>query len=395
MHAKPKLVYVVSEDWYFVSHRIALAVAAKEAGYDVTVITQVNRHDDAIRDAGLALEPLAFNRSSLNPVSDAKTLGRLTALYRRLAPSVVHHVAIKPVLYGSLAARRAGVPGVVNALMGLGYVFTSGDVKARVLKPLVRTALKAALSHRNSRVIVQNADDEQMLCTEHLAERSTIRLIRGSGVDLTAFPFSVPPAGRPRVVLPARMLRDKGVVEFVDAARILKSEGIDAEFVLAGSPDLVNPSSLTDAEISGWVREGLVTYLGWREDMTAVLTSATVVCLPSYREGLPKVLLEAAACGRAIVTTDVPGCRDVVQDGVNGWLVPPRDAKALADAVRAALTRDDLRARYAHASRQLVEREHAIDAVIGATLAVYTEVLGSVTGAQGRSSHKKAGVDRR
>jgi glycosyltransferase involved in cell wall biosynthesis len=394
VHAQPKLVYVVSEDWYFVSHRIALAVAAKEAGYDVTVITQVNRHGDKIRDAGLALEPIAFDRSTINPFSDAKTLGHLVALYRRLTPDIVHHVAMKPVLYGSLAARRARVPGVVNALMGLGYVFTSGDVKARALKPLVRTALKAALSHRNSRVIVQNADDEQLLRTEHLAEPSAIRLIRGSGVDLTAFPFSEPPAGRPRVVLPARMLRDKGVVEFVTAARILKAEGVDADFVLAGSPDPVNPSSLTDAEITSWVREGLVTYLGWREDMPALLASATVVCLPSYREGLPKVLLEAAACGRAIVTTDVPGCREIVQDGVNGWLAPPRDATALADALRAALTRDDLRASFAHAGRQLIEREHAIGAVIGATLAVYAEVLGSVTGAQGRSSHKRAGVDR-
>ncbi len=385
VHPKAKLVYVVSEDWYFVSHRIALAVAAKDAGFDVTVITQVHRHGDIIRDAGLSLEPIAFDRSSVNPFSDAKTLNRLTALYRRLQPDIVHHVAMKPVLYGSLAARRAGVPGVVNALMGLGYVFTSGDLKARVLKPFIRTGLKAALNHRNSRVIVQNADDAQMLRTERLAEASTIRLIRGSGVDLTEFPFSVPPAGRPRVVLPARMLRDKGVVEFVEAARILKSEGIEAEFVLAGSPDPVNPSSLTDAVIYSWVREGLVTYLGWRDDMTAVLASATVVCLPSYREGLPKVLLEAAACGRAIVTTDVPGCREVVSDGVNGWLVPPRDAAALADALRAALTRDDLRTRYASAGRQRVEREHAIGAIISATLAVYDEILGDGPGVEGRT----------
>ena len=377
VQSKPKLVFVVSEDWYFVSHRMPLALAAKKHGYDVTVVARTANHAGAIRDRGLNLIAFAIDRSGTNPLADGAMMLRLTQLYRQLQPDIVHHVAMKPVVYGAMAARRARVPGVVNALMGLGYVFTSNTAKARALRPFVRTALKRALSPRNSRVIVQNRDDRQMLLDEGLAPQDRIALIRGSGVDLAAFPFSPIPEGRPRVVLPARLLRDKGIVEFVEAARILKAEGVDAEFVLAGSPDPANPSSLSDAEIASYVREGLMTCLGWRSDMAAVLTSATLVCLPSFGEGLPKALLEAAAIGRAIVATDVPGCREIVFPGDNGWLVPPRDARALAAALRAALTDRDRLTQYAQSGRARVERDHSEDRIIAETLAVYDALLES------------------
>ncbi len=370
---RPKLLYLVTEDWYFVSHRLALAKAAEAEGYEVSVVTRVDKHGDEIRDAGLNLIPISFHRSGLNPIGETRFLAQLIAIYRKVRPDIVHHVAMKPVLYGSLAARVTKVKCVVNAIMGLGFVFSSESPKARVLRPLVRRALASALGHSNSRVIVQNEDDRGLLISGRLAPANQIELIRGSGVDLEAYPLQPLASGRPKVVLPARMLKDKGVLEFVEAARLLKRDGVDAEFVLAGAPDLLNPSSISDADIEGWVREGLVTYLGWRDDMAAVLASATIVCLPSYREGLPKALLEAAAIGRPIVTTNVPGCREVVRDGVNGWLVPSRDAPALAMALRQALADRARCQQFGIAGRNLVETSLSLRHVINQTLAVYRD----------------------
>ena len=371
---RKKLLYLVTEDWYFVSHRLALAEAARDSGYEVSVVTNVTKHGDLIRNAGLNLIPIDFDRSGLNPLRDSATIAKLTAIYRREKPDVVHHVAMKPVLYGSIAARVAHVPCVVNAIMGLGYVFTSGSRKAKVLRPAVRAALRAALSSTQSRVIVQNRDDREHLIKSRLAEPGSIRLIRGSGVDLADFKITPPPAGRPRIVLPARLLRDKGVFEFIEAARLLKRDGVDAEFVLAGAPDPLNPGSLTKSEIDAYEREGLVTALGLRDDMAAVFANAMIVCLPSYREGLPKALLEAAASGRPIVTTDVPGCREIVEHDVNGLLVPARNAHALAAALHRLIADPVLRGRLAAAGRAHVEAEFTLPRIIAETLAVYGEL---------------------
>ncbi len=371
---KKKLLYLVTEDWYFVSHRLALAEAARDAGYDVTVVTNVAKHGGVIRNAGLKLIPADFDRSGLNPRRDSATIAKLAAIYRREKPDVVHHVAIKPVLYGAIAARAAKVARVVNAIMGLGYVFTSESAKAQMLRPAVRLALRAALSAKSSRVIVQNRDDRAQLIKSGLADAGSIRLIRGSGVDVSSYATIPPPAGRPRVVLPARLLRDKGVVEFVEAARLLSRDGVDAEFVLAGAPDPLNPASLSASEIATFVREGVVTDLGWRDDMASVFAEATIVCLPSYREGLPKALLEAAASGRVIVTTDVPGCREIVQHNVNGLLVPARNAHALAAALHRLIADPVLCARLAAAGRRVVEAEFSLPRIIAETLAVYSEL---------------------
>lgn len=371
-----KLVYLVTEDWYFVSHRLPLALAAREAGYDVSVITRVDRHGATITNNGLTLIPIDFSRSGLGPLHEAATIRHLVSLYKSIMPDIVHHVAMKPVIYGSLAARLAGVPGVVNAMMGLGYVFSSETAKARLLRPAVRIGLKAALSGRNTRVIVQNGDDYDLFQSQGLAHTSTLRLIRGSGVDPAAFTVTHPPAGVPAVILPARILKDKGVVEFVAAARILKSQGVEGRFILAGDPDPLNPAAILDAQIAAWVNEGVVEHTGWLspDDMKNAMAAASIVCLPSYREGLPKALLEAAASGRAIVTTDVPGCREIVRHGVNGWRVPARDASALAIVLANALRNPDLCRKYGVAGRAMVESDFSLSQVIGATLDVYREL---------------------
>lgn len=372
--SRRKLVYVATEDWYFVSHRLALAEAARDAGYDVSVVTNVAQHGEKIAKAGLTIIPLPFVRSSLDPWRETGTLAALTRIYRRIRPDVVHHVALKPVVYGALAARAANVPRVVSAVMGLGFVFASDSAKARFLRPALRVGLRQAFAGAGTRIIVQNQDDRDQLVAERLADPKRIRLIRGSGVDINAFTPSPLPAGRPRIVLPARMLRYKGVGDFIAAARICKANGLDAEFILAGAPDSLNPASLTDAELQALAAEGTVTYLGWRDDMTAVIRDATIVCLPSYyREGLPKSLLEAAASARAIVATDVAGCREIVRHGVNGLLVPPRDPEALSVALTSLLKDPARCAAFGAAGRRMVEEEFSLPRVIAETLSVYSE----------------------
>jgi glycosyltransferase involved in cell wall biosynthesis len=370
-----RLLYLVTEDWYFCSHRLPLAVAARAAGYEVAVATRVSVHAEQICAAGLQLVPLGLSRRGQNPLRELGSVAEIVRVYRRVRPDIVHHVALKPVLYGSLAARFSRVPAVVNALAGLGYVFSSADLKARVLRPVVRAAYHLLLDGSNRRLIVQNPDDRDLFSRDGLVDPSRIHLIRGSGVELSRFAAAPEPDGLPLVVLPARMLRDKGVEEFVAAARSLKQQGIGARFALVGDPDAENPAAIDEATLRRWHREGVVEYWGWREDMTAVLRECHLVCLPSYREGLPKALIEAAASARAIVTCDVPGCRDVVTEGENGLLVPPRDSAALANALRRLIVDPQLRARMGARGRQRAVAEFSVERVIADTLSLYRQLL--------------------
>jgi len=369
-----RLLYLVTEDWYFCSHRLPLAVAAREGGYDVLVATRVADHGDRIRAAGLQLIPLGLSRRGQNPVRELGSVAEIVGVYRRVRPDLVHHVALKPVLYGSLAARLTRVPTVVNALAGLGYVFSSGDLQAKAMRPFVRAAYHLLLDGRNRRLVVQNPDDRDLFARSGLVDAERIRLIHGSGVDPTCFQPTPEPAGPPLVVLPARMLRDKGVHEFVAAARLLRQQGIAARFALVGDPDPENPAAIDEVRLRQWEAEGVVEYWGWRDDMAAVFAECHLVCLPSYREGLPKALIEAAASGRAIVTCDVPGCREVVDDGDNGLLVPPRDSAALAAALHRLIVDPALRERMGDRGRARAVAEFSIQRVIADTLAVYREL---------------------
>lgn len=366
-----RILYFVTEDWYFCSHRLPLAIAAREAGFSVTVVTRVREHGDAIRAAGLELVPFEIARSSMNPLRELFTLWRLLVVYLRIRPDIVHHVAMKPVLYGSLAAYLAGVPGVINALAGMGWLFTSARGRARLIKHGVRVALRRLLARGIA--LVQNPDDAELLSRLGVPDRN-IRRIAGSGVDLAYFHPSPEPEGVPVIVLPARLLWDKGVGEFVEAARVLKARGLSTRFLLVGDPDPANPASVPVGRLVEWVREGTVEHLGWIHDMPGVYARAHIVCLPSYREGLPKALIEAAAAGRPIVTTDVPGCREVVANGVQGLCVPPRDAHALAEALARLIADPVLRVRMGAAARARAETEFGLDAVIDQTLALYREV---------------------
>lgn len=370
----PRLLFLVTEDWYFCSHRLPLACAARDAGFDVAVATRVTAHGERIRAAGLRLIPLTLRRSGRNPWRELMSIAEITRLYRAEKPDIVHHVALKPVLYGSLAARIAAIPSVVNALAGMGYVFTSGKPSARLLRPLVTLAFRLLL--KRGCIILQNPDDRAVLLKAGVAFPEQITLIRGSGVDTAHFtPVPEPDAAVPLVVLPARMLWDKGVGEFVAAAHMLRDEGLAARFMLAGDRDPDNPAAIPAAQLETWRAAGIVEWHGRQEDMARLLAQSHIVCLPSYREGLPKALLEAAASGRAIVATDVPGCREAVRHGVNGLLVPARDAAALADALRRLITDPALRREFGQRGREMAEKKFSVEKITAETLALYRKLL--------------------
>lgn len=377
MGAEPRrLLFVVTEDWYFASHRLPLALAAKRAGYDVAVATRVDRHADLIRCEGIELIPLRrLRRSSLNPLRELAAIVELTRVMRRWRPSLVHLVALKPVLYGAVACRLAGVTARVNALAGLGFVFLADKPLAHALRPFVKGALRWTLGGARAATIVQNPDDRHLLVDQKLVDASHVRLIRGSGVDLTRFAAGAALATPPIALLMSRMLWDKGVGEFVAAARLLKTRGVAARFVLAGDPDTENPAAIPMGQLEQWRNDGVVEWWGHRDDTETVLAQSQIVVLPSYREGLPKVLLEAAACGRPMIATDVPGCREVVEHGVTGLLVPPRAAEPLADAIADLLADPTRCAQMGQRARALAEREFGIETVIERTLGVYRELL--------------------
>lgn len=374
---KPKLLFLVTEDWVFCSHRLSLARAARDAGYDVVVVTRVNRHGAVIENEGFRLYPLSLSRRSIDPLREQATLRQIIAIYRAERPDLVHHVALKPIIYGSLAARSAGVPAVVNAFTGLGYVFIAQGAKGAALRAVAGGLLKLALRRVRARTILQNDDDADSLVKAGIVRRQDIVIIRGSGVDLSLFPVTPPPAGVPLVVLTARQLWDKGVGEFVAAARRLRGEGVQARFVLVGDADVDNPAAVPEQTLLKWREAGDVEWWGHRDDVPAILASCHIVCLPSYREGLPKTLLEAAAAGRPSVTTDVPGCRDIVIHGETGLVVPARDEVALADALRQLLADAALRERYGLAARRLVESGFTQQHVAQQTLALYAELRGT------------------
>jgi glycosyltransferase involved in cell wall biosynthesis len=368
---KRKLLLFITEDYYVVSHRLPLAVAAQADGYDVTIVARERNCGDVIRRAGLRLIPFENARSSLNPFSDLRMIARLIALYRREQPDIAHHVAMKPILYGSLAAKTVRRARVVNAIAGMGWLFTSQKGHARWLKPIVKRALKSLTA--SGLTIVQNPDDQAMLVELGL-DPGRIRLIPGAGVDLEVFRPTAAPNGPPTVVMATRLLWDKGVAEFIAAARLLRTRGVDARFVLAGEPDPLNPASVSADDVRGWTREGIIEYAGFVADMPGLLSRSHVVCLPSYREGLPKSLIEAAAAGRAIVTTDVPGCREAVRDGYNGFLVPPRSTNELAAALERLIVDPVLRDEMGRHGRVLAEDRFGQDTIVRQTLAVYDEL---------------------
>jgi glycosyltransferase involved in cell wall biosynthesis len=283
---------------------------------------------------------------------------------------------MKPVLYGSIAAYFSGCKNIVNAFTGLGFLFVSNKLQARLMRSVLKRLFRLSINGKNSRLILQNTDDVNLITTNKIVAKSKIHLIRGSGVDLQQYFPKKENRGVPIIMLASRMLWDKGIDEYIKAAGYLSSLNIKARFVLVGQTDSENPSGISKQQLNTWVNSGVVEWWGHKENMSEILNQAHVVCLPSYREGLPKVLLEAAACGRPIVTTDAPGCREIVKDGVNGFLVPVRDATAVADALIKLIKSPELRIQMGVKGRELVEKKFSLEKINAETLQVYERLLG-------------------
>ncbi len=382
MPAQQKILYIVNEAYFFLSHRLAVARTAVAEGFEVHVAAPEDHvwapagfSVEAIEEAGFHYHPIALSRRGTRPLEELATFLAIWRLLRSLRPDLVHTLTIKPVLYGGIAARLAGVRGLVNAVTGLGQIFGAKGWRAAMLRLAVSRLYGWSLGHGNARLIVQNPDDGDILVRLGAVKAEGVELIRGSGVDLAQFAFSPDPGGEPVFVLPARLIWDKGIQEFVDAAALLRQRGVTARFALIGDTHPSNPRAVPEATLRGFAAEG-VEWWGRCDDMPAIFASVHAVVLPSnYREGVPKVLIEAAASGRPIVATDNPGCREIARHEENALLVPPRDAAALAAAL-ARLAKDPaLRRRLGQGGRRIAEAEFDENQVAARTLEIYRRLL--------------------
>jgi len=372
-----KIIYIVNVDWFFISHRLPIALEALKQGHDVHVFTKDTGKMEYLKSLGIRVCPINLERGSVNPFKSLKLLLDLKEKITSIQPDVVHLVTIKPVLIGGLASILAKVPSIVYAISGLGFIFTNTMLKAKILRLGIIPLYRLALSAKNKTVIVQNLDDLRILRHYVAIPESQTTLIPGSGVDLKQFDFQPLPLTNKIVLMACRLLADKGVYEFHRSVRLLKEKYPDVKFVLVGGIDPDNPTSLTKKELNEWVERGDLEWWGHQRDMSEILSQATIVVLPSYREGMPKVLLEAQALGRPIVTTDVPGCREAIEDGKTGFLVQVKDEQSLANAIEKLIINDELCLQFSHNARVLAEQKFDIKQVVKTHINIYENLVQS------------------
>jgi len=387
-NAQMQVLFVGNSFEYFASHRLALAKAAKSAGWSVHVATPPSKQGASLESHGITHHLLAMDRSGINPFRELRSLLRIRRIYDEVKPDLVHLIGPKSVMYGGLVARWKSIPAMVCLIPGMGYIYVLGGLKGRLVRAMGHAGYRLGLLHPNKRVIFQNPEDLQLFVDRHLCSATEAALILGSGVDPQKFQASKEPEGKPIAVFASRFLREKGVAIFADTGRQLLREGISARFALVGDLDPGNPSSVSKEQIRAWEQDGIENW-GFRQDMPKMFASCHVVCLPSYRrEGIPKVLIEAASCGRPIVTFDMPGCREIVQNGVNGMVVPTKDVSAYKSAVRCLLEDANLRQQFGLAGRKRVEQMFSLDQINQQTLDIYNQVCPErrSNGFQGRQS---------
>jgi len=356
-----------------------LAKAARDSGWDAALTTRIsNLKKDILRENIKIFQLKKFKRRIQSPLKELNSLLELLTIYRKFRPDIVHHVAFKPVIYGTIAARLTGVDSIVNAFAGLGFLFTSENKNMVFFQRVTLLLLKFLFKSKKVRLILQNTDDLHLMLSHDVVRKDQLVLIPGSGVDTQSFKPCPEPLGLPVVLLPSRMLWDKGVKEFVQAANLLNFDDRIARFVLVGAPDQENPASISTDLIKKWESDGVIEWWGYRSDMSEVYAKSHIVCLPSYREGLPKVLLEAASTGRPIITTNTQGCKDAVCQGVNGFLVPVRDAEALVDALRTLLSDPELRSSMGMRGRELVMKEFSQEKIVRKTMELYNSLVNEI-----------------
>ncbi len=371
----PRVLFLIDDDSYFCWHRLDLARAVQQEGYEVLVATHVNEHGKQIEKEGFKLFSIRFRRGIKGPIHEFRTLWELIQLYRHERPDIVHHISLKHVLYGSIAARVTGVPVVVNAFTGLGSLFTTQTTKAKLLRAVIKKMLKWSLAHPSSLATFENDSDREDLVTAGVIRHGRTVVIRGVGINVSDFVPQVEPDGDSIVLLATRMLWDKGVGDFVQAAKLIKDRCAGIRCILVGALDPESPSAIDAMQLKSWEREGLVEWWGHRNDIKEVYRQAHVVVLPTYYgEGLPRVLLEAAASARPLVATRTRGCTDIVRDGENGLLVPIKDSTSLASAILRLIQDKPLRKAMGARGREIVVQQFSSEQIVKETLSVYHQL---------------------
>lgn len=370
-----RILYNVNIPRFFVSHRLPLALATRDAGYEVHVTT-ANTDTESIQkitDSGLPFHPLPLAQHGTNPIAELNTLRAMMALYRELKPDIIHHVSIKPVIYGGIAARLTGIPAVVAAMSGLGRAFSDEGTKAGILRQILRPMFKLALAHHNTSMIFQNPDDRAIFIEMGLIKANRAELIRGSGVDLAVFSPEPEHDTKPMILFAGRLMWKKGVQVFIEAAKALQDK---ARFVVVGYTEATSPDTVPESDLRQWADDGIIEWWGKRDDMPAVFAQSHIVCLPgSYGEGVPRVLIEAAACERPIVASNIPGCREITRDGENGILIPAGDSDSLIEALEKLIVSPELRRKMGKRGREIVNEDFSLEMVNSQTLALYRKLL--------------------
>ena len=376
MEKKTKLLILINNLSFFCSHRLPIAEASLANGFDVVIgYSEVGSADPyLLMQKGFKVKFVPMHGGT-NLLKDLKTFYTLWIFFKKEKPDIVHLVTIKPYLYGGIISRFTGVQNLVSAISGLGTLFVHKDLKSRFLRLLLYPLYCLAFNHSNQKVIVQNEDDAKVLVRWGVLNSNKVRLIRGSGVNLKNFINLREPEGIPVICFAARLLVDKGVYEFVSAAKILKDRGVQARFCLAGDLDLNNPTSLNIKDLNNLKNESCIDILGFQKNIASLYARSHIICLPSYREGLPKTLIEAAAASRAVVTTDVPGCRDAIIPNNTGLLVPVKNSKKLADALQWLIEHPIERINMGKAGRKLAEKEFQIEKIVKNHLKIYQELI--------------------
>lgn len=363
-----KILFMVNVDWFFISHRLPLALEALKNGYEIHIACGITDKKEYLESLGLRVHPLNLSRSGTGIKGEIKAFIEIYSVLKNINPDIVHFVTIKPVLYGGIASRFLNIGKKVFSISGLGFIFIKQGFKASLVRILIKIMYRFALGGKNSHVIVQNPDDKEVV---NSMVKVPITLIRGSGVDLNQYEYIEDNNENIKVSMACRLLKDKGVFEYIEAAKILKQKLPNIEFELYGDIDADNPASLTSDDVAKIKKEGFVNVYGFSSDIAKVFSNSNIVVLPSYREGLPKVLIEASACGRAVVTTDVPGCRDAIEPNVTGLLCNVRDVKSLAEQIEKLILDKELRNRMGKAGRKLAENEFDIQKVVEKHFEIY------------------------
>ena len=370
-----KILFFVTEDWYFVSHRLHIARTLKENGFEVILLTRVHKHKKIIENQGIRVIPIDLKRESRNLFQEIKTIFKVAGVYKKEKPYLVHHVAAKPILYGSIAARAANICLYVNAFAGLGFVFSQkNNFLSIIIQSIFIQAYRFIFHSRSAYAIFQNPEDKVLFESLRIVKKNRSTLIRGSGVNVAKYRFFKEPEGQVNILLGARMIWDKGIGELIQAVRILREQQVDFHVILAGIPDPANPNSVNEQTLKKWHAQGIIEWVGYQKDMSHVLSRIHIATLPSYREGVPKFLIEAAACGRPIVTTDVPGCREIVQHNKNGILIPVRNSLALANSLLKLIKDSELREKMGACGRAMVIKSFSEKIVAQKTLTFYKTI---------------------